>query len=111
MAEPPRGYALPDSSLGSIRQPESDCRPRTCLQPPTASVTHFLVKLALAAPASFLSAAEISHAFCASVSHFFMKLLRAAPASFFSEACALQLVFCAKAPLPPANATISPTNM
>src|SRR6185436_5024695 len=40
------------------------------LQEPTESVTHFLVKLALAAPASFLSAADVSHAFCASVSHF-----------------------------------------
>src|SRR5206468_11120262 len=32
-----------------------------------ASVTHFLAKLALAAPASFLSAADVLHAFCASL--------------------------------------------
>jgi hypothetical protein len=60
-------------------------------QLPTASVTHFLVKLVLAAPASFLSAASLSQTAVASVSHFFMKLVCAAPASFFSPACALQL--------------------
>lgn len=58
---------------------------------PTRSVTHFLVKLVLAAPDSFCVVAELSQAAVASVSHFFMKLERAAPASFLSVACALQL--------------------
>jgi hypothetical protein len=49
------------------------------------------VKLVLAAPTSFLSAASLSQAAVASVSHFFMKLVCAAPASFFSADCALQL--------------------
>src|SRR6266851_702829 len=53
---------------------------------------HFLVKLVLAAPLSFLSAADASHAAWVSVSHFFMKLLSAAPASFLSVACDLQVV-------------------
>src|SRR6266702_3158113 len=61
------------------------------LQLPTASVTHFLVKLVLAAPLSFLSAADVSHVVAASVSHFFMKLVSAAPASFLSVACDLQV--------------------
>src|SRR5690242_974605 len=60
-------------------------------QPPVASLTHFLVKLVFAAPASFLSAAALSHAAVASLWHFFMKLLSAAPASFLSVACALQV--------------------
>jgi len=38
---------------------------------PTASVTHFLVKLFLAAPASFFSVAEVLQDFLASLSHFF----------------------------------------
>ena len=53
---------------------------------PVASFTHFLVKLSLAAPESFLSAACVSHIDAASDSHFFMKLLNAAPASFLSLA-------------------------
>src|SRR6187399_1297696 len=54
---------------------------------------HFLVKLVLAAPASFFSAALASHAAIvlgASVSHFLTKLVLAAPASFFSAALASQ---------------------
>ncbi len=47
--------------------------------PSTASVTHFLVKLVLAAPASFFSAAFASQALAASVSQRFMKLVSAAP--------------------------------
>ena len=42
---------------------------------PVASFTHFLVKLSLAAPESFLSAACVSHIDAASDSHFFIKLL------------------------------------
>ena len=64
-------------------------------QPPVASLMHFLVKLFLAAPASFLSAACASHvavavakAAAASFSHFCTKLFLAAPASFLSAACA-----------------------
>jgi hypothetical protein len=67
------------------------------LQLPTASPTHFLVKLFFAAPASFLPAASVSQIFCASPSHFYMKLVRAAPASFLSVACTLQVAPCAKA--------------
>jgi hypothetical protein len=52
---------------------------------------HFLVKLALAAPANFFSAAAASQvAAAASLSHFFMKLFSAAPCSFFSVARAAQ---------------------
>jgi hypothetical protein len=51
-----------------------------------ASETHFFVKLVLAAPANFLSAAVASQLALASVSHFFMKLVFAAPASFLSLA-------------------------
>src|SRR6516225_7196480 len=64
-------------------------------QAPTASVTHFFVKLVFAAPASFLSFACPSHDFCASDWHFFMKLLSAAPASFLSSACPLHVGLCA----------------
>src|SRR5436190_22766951 len=56
-----------------------------------ASAMHFLVKLVLAAPASFFSAALASHAAIvlgASVSHFLTKLVLAAPASFLSVALA-----------------------
>src|SRR6187397_546512 len=56
---------------------------------------HFLVKLVLAAPDSFFSAALASHAAIvdgASVSHFLTKLVFAAPASFFSVALASQLL-------------------
>src|SRR5262249_11877999 len=104
-------------TVAKVPRRRRDCNPTAGIaagrQAPTASVTHFLVKLALAAPASFLLAADVSHAFCASLSHFFRKLLSAAPASFFSVACALQVGACAKAPptRPPANRTISPTNM
>src|SRR5450755_2164032 len=59
-----------------------------------ASATHLLVKLVLAAPASFFSAALASQAAMASppasASHFFMKLVLAAPASFLSAALAAQ---------------------
>jgi hypothetical protein len=58
-------------------------------QMPTASVTHFLVKLSFAAPANFFSAAVLSQAAFASVSHFFMKLVIAAPASFLLPASTL----------------------
>jgi len=51
---------------------------------PVASVTHFLVKLVFAAPASFLSAACESQLACASFVHLVMKLVFAAPASFFA---------------------------
>ncbi len=67
-------------------------------QPPVASLTHFFVKLFLAAPASFFSVACASHvelaaarAAAASFSHFWTKLFLAAPASFFSVACASQV--------------------
>lgn len=50
---------------------------------------HFFVKLALAAPANFLSAAAASQLAFASVSHFFMKLVFAAPASFLSLTVAM----------------------
>lgn len=53
---------------------------------PTASFTHFVVKLVLAAPDSFLSAACLSQAAPASFSHLVTKLVLAAPASFFSVA-------------------------
>src|SRR3954454_21347993 len=58
---------------------------------PVASLTHFLVKLVLAAPCSFFSCAAVSQEVCASFSHLVMKLCSAAPASFFSAACSLQL--------------------
>ena len=56
-------------------------------QAPVASFTHFLVKLVLAAPDNFLSAAWLSQTAAASDSHFFMKLVSAAPASFFRLLC------------------------
>ena len=62
---------------------------------PVASVTHFLVKLFFAAPASFFSAARASQADLASFSHLVRKLFWAAPASFFSADCALQESACA----------------
>ena len=74
------------------------------VQPP-ASVTHFLVKLVRAAPASFFSSACLSHAAAAeallppSFSHLVTKLVLAAPASFFSAAIASQLL------APPASAS------
>src|SRR5580765_2404511 len=57
---------------------------------------HFFVKLVLAAPASFFSAAWASQAAPAffateSSTHFFVKLVLAAPASFFSAAWASQV--------------------
>jgi len=55
-------------------------------------VTHFFVKLVLAAPANFFSFAEVSQVAFASRSHLVMKLFWAAPASFFSSAWALQVV-------------------
>ena len=58
---------------------------------PTASATHFFMWLALAAPASFLSAESFWQAVVASRSHFCMKLLSAAPASFLSAASDLQV--------------------
>jgi hypothetical protein len=70
---------------------------------PTASLTHFVVKLLLAAPASFLSAACLSQAAPASFSHLATKLALAAPASFFSAAWAVQLGLWAKAGLAQAD--------
>ena len=61
---------------------------------PTASLIHFLVKLSLAAPDSFLSEACWSHAAAASFWHLVMKLVSAAPASFLSPACAVQEFVC-----------------
>jgi hypothetical protein len=58
---------------------------------PTASFTHFLVKLFLAAPKIFFSTAAASQAAAASFSHFFMNEFLAAPASFFSVDAAVQL--------------------
>src|SRR5678815_295484 len=72
--------------------------------PGQASAMHFLVKLVLAAPDSFFSAALASHAAIvdgASVSHFLTKLVLAAPASFFSLALASH----AAAALEPASAS------
>jgi len=48
------------------------------------------MKLSLAAPASFLSAAALSQAAFASLAHFLRKLSLAAPASFLSDAWAAQ---------------------
>ena len=59
--------------------------------PPTASFTHLVVKLVLAAPASFLSAAWLSQVVWASFWHFVRKLVRAAPASFLASAEAVQV--------------------
>jgi hypothetical protein len=53
--------------------------PRVTDQVPTESLTHLLVKLVLAAPFSFLSAACVSHEVFMSLSHFVMKLDFAAP--------------------------------
>src|SRR5262249_8178119 len=86
-------------ALGSRRQ-QGDPKGRPYMldgQVPTASRTHFLVKLALAAPASFFSDASDVQVVVASFSHFVMKLLSAAPASFLSEAWALHVASCAKA--------------
>jgi hypothetical protein len=47
--------------------------------------------LFLAAPDSFFAFESASQDFFASLSHFFMKLVIAAPASFLSAACALQV--------------------
>src|SRR5262249_45531755 len=72
----------------------SDCRARVRAlrgQLPTASPTHFLVKLVFAAPASFLSDAEASQDAWASFWHFVMKLFSAAPASFFAPAWSLHV--------------------
>src|SRR5262245_39338255 len=72
--------------------------PKARGQAPTASLTHFLVKLVLAAPASFFSAAWLVQVAVASFWHFVMKLLSAAPARFLSEAWVLHVVAsCAKA--------------
>jgi len=49
-----------------------------------------LVKLSFAAPANFFSAADFAHVAFASVSHFFIKLVIAAPASFLLPASTLQ---------------------
>src|SRR5579871_6654781 len=69
----------------------SKCSRRERRQVPTASVTHFLMKLVLAAPFSFWSLALPSHVLAASLWHFFMKLVIAAPASFLSDAMLLQV--------------------
>src|SRR5262249_34878485 len=67
---------------------------------PTASVTHFLVKLVFAAPESFLPEACLSQALFASFSHLVMKLFCAAPESFLSADCILQLACCALTAVP-----------
>src|SRR5689334_3955950 len=78
-----------------------------------ASVTHFLTKLFLAAPANFLSAACPSHvlvaASAASLSHFLMKLVFAAPDSFFSAACASHAGLAANAAVLAQNANMAKT--
>ena len=83
---------------------------RSTAQPPTASPTHFLVKLVLAAPASFLVAAVASQVAAASFWHLVMKLVIAAPASFLSVARLLQVSSARAAPRPaarmPAQSTI-----
>jgi hypothetical protein len=58
-----KGRLRPPSRVGRRRRRRSGHRWR---QLPTASVTHFFVKLVLAAPASFFSAADISQDFAAS---------------------------------------------
>ncbi len=58
---------------------------------PTASFTHFVVKLVCAAPWSFLSAAWVVQAAVASFWHLVRKLVGAAPASFFASALATQV--------------------
>lgn len=58
---------------------------------------HFLVKLFLAAPASFFSLAIVSHALAELASHFFKNDVLAAPASFFSAAWAEQALSAANA--------------
>ena len=64
---------------------------------PTASIMHFLLKLDLAAPASFFSLLAMSHFAAASFSHFFRKAFLAAPASFFSAAvCNKEALFSVK---------------
>ena len=70
---------------------ETGGNPHQCASP-TASLTHFLMWLFLAAPASLRSAAEASHWAVASFSHFFRNEFLAAPASFFSAAAAVQLL-------------------
>jgi hypothetical protein len=65
--------------------------PHDRVHDPTASAVHFVVKLFLAAPASFFSSADFVQAAPASFWHLLMKLFSAAPANFFSAACALQV--------------------
>src|SRR5262249_16076489 len=72
--------------------------PAPCHQPPTASPTHFLTWLVLAAPLSFFSAADLLQAAEASFSHFVMNDFSAATASFFCSAWALQVAVGACAP-------------
>src|SRR6185369_1179862 len=99
-------YAKRRAAPGARRR-SAAARGRPCLLgryfAPCASSTHFFVKLVLAAPASFFSAALASHAAVASLSHFFTKLFLAAPASFFSAAIAAQL----PPPPPPAIAPLA----
>lgn len=85
------------------------CSPYCPLGFAVASLTHFLVKLALAAPANFFSTAAASQdRAAASLSHFFMKLFSAEPRSFFSVALAAQSgaagAVCAEAAAEPAMA-------
>src|SRR5215203_4760229 len=78
----PRGNGRTRAALSVSRRTQSE----KCLNKHESDKTHFLVKLFLAAPASFLSLADTSQLVAASRSHFFMKLVMTAPASFFSEA-------------------------
>src|SRR3954463_15041514 len=70
---------------------------------------HFFVKLFLAAPANFLSAAAASQVALASASHFFIKLVFAAPASFLSLTVAVHDKPSARASAGSAMAIMRPT--
>jgi len=57
----------PSSGEATVRQTRQRCRMKfNAAQLPTASLTHFLVKLVLAAPASFFSAAWLAQVALAS---------------------------------------------
>jgi len=72
-------------SRGGCRVRLSEAAKNRRGQVPTASRTHFLVKLDFAAPASFLSDAWDVQVVAASFSHFVRKLLSAAPATFSTD--------------------------
>jgi len=90
----PNGYTRRGQDLDQDVPNERPCQlsqaANKCFQLPTASVTHFFVKLVFAAPANFFSAAALSQDAAASVWHFFIKLVIAAPASFLLPASTLQ---------------------